>query len=200
MDKQKKIKELYLECIKELNAIGIGFENKEINIQISKRNNKRYGCCRPENPDEKYKTIKRKGFKFIIKYENYQKYTIEISPWVMELNEEIIKNTIIHELIHCMPYCTNHGKEFKQYAKIVNEKLGYNITRTGNKQEDYQKSNIEYEAKNDYKYKIQCKKCGQIYYRKRLEKNFTKKYRCGKCKGELIIVKNKFEINVINLK
>lgn len=187
MDKQKKLEELYLECIKELNAIGIQFKNKEISIRISKRNNKRYGCCRPEKPDEQYKTIKRKGFKLIIKYENYQKYTIEISPWVMELKEEIIKNTIIHEIIHCMPYCTNHGKEFKQYAKEINEKLGYNITRTGNKQEDYQKSNIEYKESNDYKYKIQCKECGQIYYRKRLEKNFSKKYRCGKCRGELII-------------
>lgn len=192
MDKQKKLEELYLECIKELKSIGFEFLNKEINIQISKRNNKRYGCCKPEKPYESYKKIEKKGFRYIIKYENYQKYTIEISPWVMELKEEIIKNTIIHELIHCMPYCTNHGKEFKQYAKIVNEKLGYNITRTGNKQEDYQKSNIEYEAKNDYKYKIQCKKCGQIYYRKRLKKSFTKKYRCGKCKGKLIIVKNKF--------
>lgn len=200
MNKQRKLEELYLQCMEELKSIGIQFKNKEISIQISKRNNKRYGCCKPDVPDERYKKIERRGYRYIIKYENYQKYTIEISPWVIELNEEIIKNTIIHELIHCIPYCTNHGKQFKQYAKIVNEKLGYNITRTGNKQDDYQKSNIEYEENNDYKYRIQCKECGQIYYRKRLEKNFTKKYRCGKCGGELIIVKNKFEINVINLK
>lgn len=188
MNKQEKLEELYLKCIEELKSIGIEFKSKEINIQISKRNNKRYGCCKPENPDKQYKTIKRKGLKFIIKYENYQKYTIEISPWVMELKEEIIKNTIIHELIHCMPYCTNHGQEFKKYAKEINEKLGYNITRTGNKQEDYQKSNKEYTEDDNYKYKIQCKECGQFYYRKRLNKNFTKKYRCGKCKGKLELV------------
>ena len=37
-------------------------------------------------------------------------------------------------------------------------------------------------------YKIKCKDCGQIYYRKRLNKNFTKKYRCGKCKGKLELI------------
>lgn len=187
MENEEKLQRIYKECIEELDSIGIQFKNKEINIQISKRNNKRYGCCKPEKPDESYKKIERKGFRYIIKYGNYKKYTIEISPWVMELKEEIIKNTIIHELIHCIPYCTNHGNEFKRYAKIVKEKLGYEITRTGNKKEDFQKSNIKYKENDDYKYKIICKECGQVYYRKRLNKNFTKKYRC-KCKGKLEIV------------
>lgn len=178
MNKQEVLNELFKECIKELESIGITFKDKEINIIISKRNNKRYGCCRPEIPDENYKKVFRKGFKFIIKYENYKKYTIEISPWVIELNDDIIKNTIIHELIHCMPKCTNHGEEFKRYAKLINEKLGYNITRAGNKKEDYEKSNIEYNEIENYKYRIKCKNCGQIFYRKRLNKNFTKKYRC----------------------
>ena len=178
---EQKLEKLYLESIKELNSIGISFENKEINISLSKRNNKRYGCCKPDVPDENFKVIIRKGQKRIIKYENYKKYDIEISPWVMKLNNEIIKNTIIHELIHCMPYCTNHGKEFKNYAKIINNYLGYNISRVGNKKEDYNKSNIEYNEKEEYKYKIKCKKCGQMYYRKRLNKNFVKKYRCSKC-------------------
>ena len=29
----------------------------------------------------------------------------------------------MHELIHCMPYCNNHGKEFKKYANIINEMM-----------------------------------------------------------------------------
>ena len=184
MNKQEVLNELFNECIKELEAIGITFKDNEINIIISKRNNKRYGCCRPEIPDENYKKVFRKGFKFIIKYENYKKYTIEISPWVIELNDDIIKNTIIHELIHCMPKCTNHGEEFKRYAKLINEKLGYNITRAGNKKEDYEKSNIEYNEIENYKYRIKCKNCGQIFYRKRLNKNFTKKYRCRNMQSE----------------
>ena len=125
---EKKLNKLYLECIKELQSIGIDVTDKrigDIEITISKRNNKRYGCCRQEKPDTKtaYK-VKRK-----IYYKSYNIHHIEISKWVMELTNEKIKNTIIHELIHCLPECNNHGTEFKKYAKIVNENE-YDITRT----------------------------------------------------------------------
>lgn len=188
MEQNEKLNKLYSECISELANIKIEFNCKDIVVKISKRAHKRYGCCKPEIPDSKYKKIIKKGFKFIVYYENYFKYTIEISSWVLELSDDIIKNTIIHELIHCLPKCTNHGEEFKKYAKIINEKLGYNITRTGNKKEDFKRSNVEYNEAEEYKYKIECKDCGQIYYRKRLNKNFIKKYRCGKCKGKLELI------------
>ena len=140
---EEKLNKLYKESIEELKKIGIDvLDSKkigEINIKISKRNNKRYGCCKQENPDKAYKTVMRRGYKRIIRYEKFSNHHIEISPWVMELDGEIIKNTIIHELIHCMPYCNNHGEQFKKYAKYINEKLGYNISRVGNKKEDYLK-------------------------------------------------------------
>ena len=182
---EEKLERLYQECIEELNKIGISFCERQISIGIAKRNNKRYGCCKPDNPDEHYKKMVIMGYRYIIKYENYKKYTIEISKWVMDLEESIIKNTIIHELIHCLPYCNNHGTKFKEYAYIINEKLGYNIARVGNKKEDFEKSHLEYEENDQYNYKIQCEKCGQIFYRQRMQKNFLKKYRCGKCSGKL---------------
>ena len=181
MNDEEKLNNLFLKCINELESIGISFKNKKISIIISKRNNKRYGCCKPEIPDKNYKRVIRRSFKFIIKYENFKKYTIEISPWVLKLNDDIIKNTIIHELIHCLPKCNNHGLEFKKYAKYINGNLGYNITRVGDKKEDYNISNIYYNETENYKYKIKCKKCGQMFYRKRLNKNLFKKYRCSKC-------------------
>jgi predicted SprT family Zn-dependent metalloprotease len=95
------------------------------------------------------------------------------------------EDILIHELIHCLPYCNNHGSEFKKYANIINEKLGYNITRVGNKKQDFEISNIEYIEKEEYKYKIECEKCGKIFHRKRLAKNFIKKYRCNNCLGKL---------------
>ena len=106
----------------------------------------------------------------------------------MELTNEKIKNTIIHELIHCLPECNNHGTEFKKYAKILNEKLCYNISRLGDKRQDFVDSNLEFKEENLYKYKIQCIDCNQLYYRKKLLKNFIRKYRCGKCNGKLIII------------
>lgn len=105
----------------------------------------------------------------------------------MTLNESIIKNTILHEIIHCFPNCNNHGTEFKKYANYINEKLGYDISRVGNKKEDYEKSNIEYTEKVNFKYKVICEKCNQTFYRQRLMKNLTKKYRCGICGGRLKI-------------
>lgn len=191
MEKEELLQELYKECIKELNKIGICIEDKEISIGISKRNNKRYGCCKAEIPNEIYKTVKRKGIRYIIKFEDYKKYKIEISEWVLKLNKEIIKNTIIHELVHCLPYCNNHGKYFKEYANLINMKLGYNISRVGNKQKDFEESNLEYEDKIEYKYIIQCEECNKIFYRKRLQKSFIKKYRCNKCLGKLKIIEAK---------
>ena len=184
---EEKLERLYCECINELNGIGIDLSEEKIGkieIHLSKRNNKRYGCCKQEEPDNKYKIIQKIGNRRVVKYEKFHKHTIEVSKWVLNLNDEIIKNTLIHEIIHCFPYCNNHGKQFKNYAKFINEKLGYNISRVGNKKDDYEKSNVEYKEDNNYRYIIGCTKCGKIYHRNRLAKNFFRKYRC-QCGGKL---------------
>lgn len=188
-----KLHRLFLDCTNEWNKIGIDILNEKeygkIDISISKRNNKRYGCCKQEEPDKKYKIVTKRGYKRIINYEKFNKHHIEISPWVMQLEDEIIKNTIMHEMIHCLPYCNNHGKEFKKYANLVNTKYDYNISRVGNKKDDYEKSNIEFKEEQNYKYRIICKDCEQEFYRQRLNRNFTRKYRCGKCGGKFEVIK-----------
>ena len=193
---EEKLDRLFKECIQELEKIGIDINNKDIgkiDINISKRNNKRYGACKQEEPDIKSKYIEKIGRRKIVKYWKYNKHIIEISKWVMELDEKIIKNTIMHELIHCMPYCNNHGAEFKRYANYINNKLGYDISRVGNKEEDYKKSNLEYKEEKQLKYKIECQKCGYTFYRQRQNKNFTRKYRCGKCGGRFEVINLKEE-------
>ena len=185
---QEKLNKLYQECIQELENIRIDILNNNdigtIEITMSKRNNKRYGACKQEKPDPNTMYTEKIGRRKIVKYWKYKKHIIEISPWVMNLDETIIKNTIMHELIHCMPHCSNHGEVFKKYANYINEALGYDISRVGNKAEDHKKSNIEYNEKKEYKYKIECKRCKQTFYRQRYNKNFTRKYKCGKCGGE----------------
>lgn len=64
----------------------------------------------------------------------------------------------------------------------------------GNKEEDYKKSNIEYKEDKKYNYKIECKKCGQTIFRQRYNRNFTIKYRCGKCGGRFKVYKLKEEL------
>lgn len=187
---EEKLQVLYWECKNELKSIGINIDNKEkvgeITIGISKRSCKRYGCCKQENPDKSSRYYERINRRKYIRYAIYKKHIIEISKWVMDLNDDIIKNTIMHELIHCMPFCNNHGEEFKKYAKYINENLGYNISRVGNKNKDLMESSIEPE-KEKYNYKVECSDCGYTFYRKRMNKDFSRKYRCGKCMGKFII-------------
>lgn len=169
----EKLEQLYQECIHELKSIGIHLNSVgNIDIRIAKRKNlKRYGCCKQE------------------KYGYVRKYHIEISEWVMLLEDSIIKNTIMHELIHCLPYCNNHGTEFKKYANLINSSLGYDIARTGNKKKDFEKSHIAFQEQENYHYKIICQVCKQEFYRKRLVKNFSRKYRCAKCGSKFEIIK-----------
>lgn len=189
----EKLESLYKECICELKSIGIEILDTEkigtIDIRIAQRNAKRYGCCKNEKPDTNCYTITRKGRYRVKKYEIFKEHHIEISKWVMELDDKIIKNTIMHEIIHCLPYCNNHGKEFKKYANYINEKLEYDISRVGNKKEDYKQSNLDYQDESKkYKYKILCKKCGAIIYRQRFNTRMINRYRCGKCNGKLEIL------------
>ncbi len=188
---EEQLQKIYFKCLQELKQIGIDFQDETkigtIEIALSNRSQKRYGVCKQEDPDVTTRYVEKRGRKKVIKYAKYKKHKIEISTWVMQLNEDIIKNTIIHELIHCIPNCNNHGNDFKQYARYINDKLGYNIKTVGNKKDDYGKSNIEYQEKLTYKYKIQCKNCGQIFYRNRICKNFIQKYRCAICNGKLSI-------------
>lgn len=169
MNKQERLNELYKECIKELKLINMDVEkNKKLEVKINTRSKKRYGCCKKVSKE---------------------KFLIEVSEWVMDLNEDIIKNTIMHEIIHCLPRCNNHGEYFKKYAELINEKLGYNVTRTGNKEKDFNESNVEYiEKPVIYNYKIICESCNQNFLRQRIAKNFTRKYRCGKCGGKFKII------------
>lgn len=190
---EEKLIKLYEECIKELQSIKLDIINNEllgvIDIKLAKRNSKRYGCCKQEDPDKRYYHISKIGRRKIKQYDVFKKHHIEISKWVLDLDDSIIKNTIMHEIIHCFPYCNNHGKEFKRYATYINENLGYNITRLGNKEEDFKKSNLEYkESINNYKYKIICNKCRQIIYRQRFKEKAISNYRCGKCGGTLKLI------------
>lgn len=185
---EEKLLCLYNKCLEELKSIGIEIP-KNVDIKITTRAKKRYGCCKPIEPDISSKYYEYKNLKRIIKYGKYNKYVIEISSWVLDLNDDIIKNTIMHELIHCLPKCNNHGHEFKKYTEYINSKLNYNINRVGNKQEDYKQSNVEYKDERKNNYKIICTRCNQTFYRQRCVHNFEKKYRCGICKGKLKIIK-----------
>lgn len=125
------------ECKEELCTLGfLEVKNKNYNIQINPKFRKKLGTC------------------------SYNKkslfYTISINENFIKLCPDKVKNTIMHELIHSVHGCMNHGPSFKYLASLVNNKFGYNITRTSYYQEYEEYINNT----KQYRYKVKCNSCG----------------------------------------
>lgn len=61
----------------------------------------------------------------------------------------------MHEILHTVPGCFNHGKLWKAMADVVNNSsYGYNVKRLA-ELEDLDKTVI----KDRYKYVLKCKRC-----------------------------------------
>src|SRR5690625_4352573 len=99
---------------------------------------------------------------------------IELNPkYVLEMGEEELVGIIKHELCHYHLHI--EGKGFKHGDAEFKELL----KETGSPRFCGPLPS----AKNRYKYKYECTKCGLTY--KRIRKVNTKKYSCGKCRGKL---------------
>lgn len=94
-----------------------------------------------------------------------------------------LESTMIHELIHTIPGCLNHGKKFKLFANLINEKYNnkYHICRCTSMTE----FGINQKNKN-IKYIIECSNCHNQYEYKRKPKyssSFIHEFCwCNKCK------------------
>lgn len=90
-------------------------------------------------------------------------YHIEIMTYLNRhrtLDE--IRQTVMHEVIHTLPACGNHGETFQKTARLVNERLGFRISTT---------SKLSKEAKEAvaFAYVLKCGYCGEElkrYHRK----------------------------------
>ena len=161
---QKRLNNLLNEVIIEANSIDIPISNN-INplVFINKRAKGRFGACKSENINNK------KHFK------------IEIRSALYICDDFKIKEVLAHEVLHTCKGCQNHGNTWKKYAKMMNNKYGYNIKRVANNSYyDLDNTNIA------YKYKIVCNSCGNEIYRQKKSKVIAniKNYRC-KCGGTL---------------
>ena len=106
-------------------------------------------------------------------------FTIYLNPKMYDMSEKLIKETLIHELIHTAERCFDHKYMFQAYANKVSRILGYNI--------ETKCTSDEWQQAKTYKYKLTCVKCGEVYYRNRITKAYRNLYACGKCRGNLII-------------
>lgn len=83
-------------------------------------------------------------------------FIIEISSMLLQddVSREALMNTLMHEVLHTVDGCMNHGKKWKYYAGIINLKYGLHIKSATSAAE--KKIDDSYE----YNYIIACPKCG----------------------------------------
>ena len=73
-----------------------------------------YGVCCPKGSRKNY-----------TEYDYY----IELSGYALGAPEKVLRNVLIHELIHTVPGGHTHTGEWKKWAEFVNKRTGYHIQR-----------------------------------------------------------------------
>lgn len=126
-------------------------------VQVNARAKRRLGCC-----------FFRQGA-----------YTIEVSAGILQ-SPALLKETLLHELLHTCPGCRDHGPLWKRYAEIVNQALGTSIQRT------VKVEGLPPLRREEVKYALRCQSCGREIKRMRMCKAVKTpwRYRCL-CGGKL---------------
>lgn len=75
-------------------------------------------------------------------------------------DDKSIREVAMHEAIHLIDGCLNHGKKFKEVANIVNTKYGFNVGRTFY-DKGYHDERIQMKAQKPF-WTIKCGGCGKV--------------------------------------
>ena len=126
------------------------------------------------------------------------RFKITINPALLDSSETDLEDTILHEMIHTVDGCWNHGAEWKRKAKMINDRFGYNISRCGNT-DAVEKRREEH---SPYKYAVECPVCGYRWKYRRWCKTVAHPdhYRCTECDAKLKAVSLVPEIAIAKAK
>lgn len=140
---------------------------------------------------------KSKGYwaKIATKRKSYPGYLLRIGGLFSLIPDEQLaqvrfQSTIIHELIHTIPGCMNHGIKFQYICSLVNRRYPEYNLQTSTAAEDFGIKAEQLETRKP-KYKIICEHCGKEYLYYKKPKYDLSDYSCGKCgrdKLKLIIM------------
>ena len=111
-------------------------------------------------------------------------FEIRISKYIINNPEEDLMPIIVHEVLHSVAGCMNHGVQWKKVADIMNKAKGYDISRLTS----ISAANLTTEHQAVLtRYVVVCVDCGNKLYRQRKSKliNYPELYTCGVCGGEL---------------
>ena len=152
---------LLKETVNQARKLGIPISNQiDPHVQINRRAVARFGCC---------------------KYDG-RRQIIEVALRIASGPEKGCREILAHEILHTCLGCHNHGEQWREYARKMNEAYGYKISRSATDQE----MGVE---GSEYKYLLCCKMCGAKFGRFRMSKLVREswRYRC-RCGGELVRV------------
>lgn len=177
--KQKYLRALLEEVLSDFSKLNIPVSDHTLpDIKINTRAKSRFGSCR-----KVWKTASGGWASKPVSPMQHPYFRIEICESVLDAGEQEIKNILAHELLHTCPGCYNHGKRWKAYAARINNIYGYNITATTT----YERMGLNRpEKKPVYRYRIECSRCGKVFYRQKKSKVVSNidRYRCT-CGGKL---------------
>lgn len=127
------------------------------------------------------------------------KFKIEINPAMLldSVPQKELEDTVLHELLHTVEGCQNHGAKWKSLAMKVNKAYGYKISRTSYVPECAARR----EKRNPVKYICACEKCGVEWKYKRWGKvcENPKRYTHTGCGGHLYMKWHDPKIQILGL-
>ena len=147
---------------KQLRLLGIPLSsNIHPQVAVNRRAQRRLGCC-----------IGKDG-----------NFTIEVSARILD-HPELLRVTLVHELLHTCYGCQNHGKRWKGYAAKAGAALGMEIRTTVALEGEPQRLREE-----PVKAYLHCRSCGRLIPRRRLSKalKHPERYLCP-CGGVLEVL------------
>ena len=110
---------------------------------------------------------------------------IFLSKYMLDTNEQEIRQVLAHELCHACERGKGHDEYFYHYARMLELAYGYNINRLASAES----SKLFREASGYAKktnYQVKCDGCGQLISRNRMCKIIAhpENYACGRCGGK----------------
>lgn len=108
---EKKFKDIIKDCEKMMDECG--FELPSIEFKLNGRFTSTLGRCMRLTDNEYIIEISKKYAQGCIETGNIRK----------------LEQTVLHEMAHALPFGHTHGKVWKIYADIINDKFGYEIAR-----------------------------------------------------------------------
>lgn len=157
----RNLQEIYKECVQECKNAKIPIRDDKV-IKVYSENDEfldSYGIC----------TVHKLNITF----------DIYINPMLLDEKCPIeeLKEVVVHELIHTCPRCYSHGKTWMKYAKMMNDKYGYELTTNKDTDAIFHKS-------LPIIHHYFCPDCGSLYNMRIEDSDYFNKdilYQCPFC-------------------